>query len=400
MNKKFYVIAILLTGMAALVFSCQKLEPSAPKDEDVLDGPVEGLTYAQIAQHIAGDEAFTGEVFTVATGLGPLFVSNNCSSCHKGDGKGHPFTTLTRFGITDTLTDNNNTPNGPQLQNRAIPGYTPEVMPAGVPFANFTPPVNTGMGFLELVSDDDIIAMAAANANNPDRVRGHPNWNHIPTFVIPEPNARVQNGRYICRFGKKASVYDLLHQTVVAYNQDMSISTTFLPSDTYSHKDVDPEITDKKVRDVVFYLQTLKAPVQRNANDAQVVRGNQVFLTTGCENCHKQTLKTGFSPIEPLSNKNFHPFTDLLVHDMGPGLDDGYTEGTARTAEWRTPPLWGLGLSPASQGGKYFLLHDGRAHSIEDAIMQHGGEATVSRDRYIKLSTEDRNALLQFLRSL
>ena len=128
--------------------------------------------------------------------------------------------------------------------------------------------------------------------------------------------------------------------------------------------------------------------------------GNQVFLNIGCETCHKQSLTTGYSPIDALSNQTISPFTDLLVHDMGPGLDDGYTEGNAKSAEWRTTPLWGLGLAPGVQGGSYYLLHDGRAHSIEQAIQMHGGEAAVSAGRFNGLSATDRGALLAFLKSL
>lgn len=111
-------------------------------------------------------------------------------------------------------------------------------------------------------------------------------------------------------------------------------------------------------------------------------------------------MTTGYSPIAPLSNKEFFPYTDLLLHDMGAGLDDGYTEGNAKTYEWRTPPLWGLGLSKNSQGGSYFLLHDGRAHSIEEAILMHGGEALGSKTLYQNLSEADKTALLKFLESL
>ncbi|WP_425476357.1 di-heme oxidoredictase family protein [Paraflavitalea speifideaquila] len=111
-------------------------------------------------------------------------------------------------------------------------------------------------------------------------------------------------------------------------------------------------------------------------------------------------MKTGASPIEALAHKTFFPYTDLLLHDMGPGLDDGYTEGTATTPEWRTPPLWGLGLSKKSQGGQYFLLHDGRATSIEAAIGLHGGEGLPSSNGYKQLSAEDKRKLIQFLESL
>jgi len=111
-------------------------------------------------------------------------------------------------------------------------------------------------------------------------------------------------------------------------------------------------------------------------------------------------LQTGNSPISTLSNKTIAPYTDLLLHDMGPGLDDGYTEGTALTSEWRTPPLWGLGLSPNSQGGQYFLMHDGRAHSIQQAITLHGGEAANSRDQFLQLDQQGVDKLIKFLKSL
>jgi CxxC motif-containing protein (DUF1111 family) len=131
-----------------------------------------------------------------------------------------------------------------------------------------------------------------------------------------------------------------------------------------------------------------------------VIQGQSVFKTLGCTGCHKETLRTQTSDIAALSNKEFHPYTDLLLHDMGARLDDGYTEGSAKTYEWRTPALWGLGLSKVSQGGQYFLLHDGRAHSIEEAIQFHGGEANASRIKFEALSTNDKNALFKFLESL
>lgn len=344
--------------------------------------------------------AFNDEMFTEQTGLGSIFVASSCGSCHAGDGKGHPFTTLTRFGQTDSIGNRFLHLGGPQLQNRALPGYTPELIPAGATFSKFTPPANTGLGFLELVSDADILAMADPNDINGDGISGVPNYEYLPSFITPFNNAIPRNGKYIHRFGKKAAAYNLLHQTVNAYNQDIGITSTFAPKDVYSGMSIDPEVSDRTVQHVVFYLQTLKAPVQRNQNDPTIMLGKNIFMQTGCESCHKQTLQTRFSNIAPLSNKIFHPYTDLLLHDMGPGLDDGYTEGSAKTNEWRTPPLWGLGLSRNSQGGQYFLLHDGRARSIEEAILLHGGEATVSKNKFSQLSSADKQALLKFLESL
>lgn len=397
--NKLKVISALIFVIIGIV-ACQKLLPKAPPDNELLDGPVGGLSYEENRRFLAGDVAFNDEIFTSQTGLGSIFVATSCGSCHAGDGKGHPFTTLTRFGQIDSSGNQFLNLGGPQLQNRALPGYTPERIPAGATFSKFTPPANTGLGFLELVSDADILLMADPNDANGDGISGVPNYEFLPSFITPFSNAIPRNGKYIHRFGKKAAAYNLLHQTVNAYNQDIGITSTFQPKDVYTGLNIDPEVSDVTVHNVVFYLQTLKAPIQRNQNDAEVVQGKSLFIQAGCENCHKQTFKTGFSTIAALSNKTFHPYTDLLLHDMGPGLNDGYTEGSATTFEWRTPPLWGLGLSPNSQGGQYFLLHDGRAKSIEEAILMHGGEAQQSKEKFQQLSAQEKNNLVKFLKSL
>ncbi len=397
--KKLKVLTAIILVIIGVV-ACEKILPKAPPNHELLDGPVEGLSPEQNRQFLAGDVAFNDEIFTSQTGLGSVFVATSCGSCHAGDGKGHPFTTLTRFGQIDSTGNQFLHLGGPQLQNRALPGYTPEQIPAGATFSKFTPPANTGLGFLELVSDADILAMADPNDANGDGISGVPNWIILPSFINPNPNAITQNGKYIHRFGKKAAAHNLLHQTVNAYNQDIGITSTFAPTDVYSGLNIDPEVSDLTVRNVVFYLQTLKAPIQRNQNDPDVIQGKNLFIQTGCESCHKQTLKTGFSPVAALSDKTFHPYTDLLLHDMGPGLNDGYTEGSAKTSEWRTPPLWGLGLSPNSQGGQFFLLHDGRAKTIEEAIQLHGGEAQQSKERFQQLSAQEKNNLVKFLKSL
>ncbi len=163
---------------------------------------------------------------------------------------------------------------------------------------------------------------------------------------------------------------------------------------------VDPEVSDKTIADVVFYLRTLKTPIQRDAENSIIKQGQTIFSQISCNKCHVPELKTSSSSISPLSNKKFYPYTDLLLHDMGASLDDNYTEGTAKTYEWRTPALWGLGLSPKSQGGQYFLMHDGRAKSIEEAIQLHGGEAATSRTNYTQLPVQEKEAIIKFLKSL
>ncbi|MBC7511010.1 MAG: thiol oxidoreductase, partial [Ferruginibacter sp.] len=393
--KNTYLVICFIVALVFIIQACAKLEPAAPKDDELLDGPVAGLTNDQNARFLAGDLAFNDEIFTPQKGLGPLFVASSCGSCHAGDGKGTPFTTLTRFGQKDSSGNQFLHLGGPQLQNRALPGFNPEQIPIGATFSKFTPPANTGLGFLELVSDADLLAMSDPTDANGDGISGVPNYGLLPSFITPFSNAIALNGKYIHRFGKKPAAYNLLHQTVNAYNQDMGITSSFSPVDAYSGQTIDPEVTDLTVKNIVFYLQTLKVPVQRTPADVEVVKGKNIFMQLKCNSCHVPQLKTGYSPIDALSNKTFFPYTDMLLHDMGTGLDDGYTEGSATTAEWRTPALWGLGLSPKSQGGKYFLMHDGRATSIEQAINMHAGEGLQSKNNFNQLAVNERNALLK-----
>lgn len=389
---------MLLLGVLALG-ACEEFHPNATHEDELLDGPLTGLTETENLQFLRGDVAFNDEVFIPASGLGPLFVANSCGSCHPGDGKGHPFTTLTRFGQTDETGNQYLNAGGPQLQHRAIPGYRAEELPMGVTFSSLTPPAVTGLGFLDAVSDEDILAWADPNDTDGDGISGVANWIDIKSYVVLRPNSISQNGKHVGRFGKKAAVYDLLQQTATAYNEDIGITSTYESIDTYLGVEYDPEISNQTIQDVVFYLKTLKAPVPRREN-SEIILGKEIFSTIGCAKCHRPEMKTGLSPVATLSNKTFYPYTDLLLHDMGQSLDDGYTEGSAKTYEWRTPPLWGLGLSKNSQGGKYFLMHDGRAHSVEQAIQMHGGEGTKSRENFESLSVEDKRRLIRFLESL
>ncbi len=400
MTRAHWIAFLLLIFSMAAIASCDKIMPAAPAEEDLLDGPIEGLTPEQNRIFLRGDVAFNDEVFTASTGLGPMFVATSCGTCHAGDGKGHPFTTLTRFGQSDTLGNSYLTLGGPQLQDRALPGFEPERIPAGSTYSKFTPPANTGLGYLEAISDATILALADENDLDGDGISGRPNWIHIPTYCQQRPGTIERNGKYIGRFGKKASVYDLLQQTANAYNQDMGVNSTYESYNTYDGNEVDPEVSNQTLLDVVFYLKTLKAPIPRNQDNPEVIAGKQILTQISCAKCHIPELQTGPSPISVLANKTIHPYTDLLLHDMGPDLNDGYTEGTALPEEWRTPPLWGLGLSKNSQGGSLFLMHDGRARSIEEAILLHGGEAAQSRSAYQSLSAEEKAKLILFLESL
>ncbi len=388
----------LLTFLATT--ACEKTLPPLPDNSAILDGPIEGLSTEENRRFLAGDVAFNDDVFTSATGLGPLFVSTSCGSCHAGDGKGHPFTILTRFGQSDDAGNQFLHLGGPQLQHRALPGFAPEQIPIGATFTKLLPPANTGLGFLEMVPDTDLLSLSDPDDADGDGISGRPNWVLLPDYTIPRPDVLTQNGMYIGRFGKKSAVYDLLQQTARAYNQDMGIVSSYEPFDTYSGQAFDPEVSNQTVQNVVFYLRTLKTPIPREQGDTEISAGKILFEEIGCAECHRPMLQTGPSPIAALAYREIHPYTDLLLHDMGPGLDDGYTEGSATSAEWRTPPLWGLGLSKDAQGGRYFLLHDGRAGSIEAAILLHGGEGSQSRQAFNQLSTTAKAQLLAFLESL
>lgn len=394
--RKYVITAILLPAILA----CEALAPPEPEEYELLDGPVDDLTQAEARRFVAGDVAFNDQVFTIDNGLGPIFTGTSCVSCHAGDGKGHPFVKFTRFGQSLPGINEYLDQGAPQLQNRAIPGYEPETLPAGAPHTDLVAPIVTGLGFLDAVTDADLIAMSDPDDLDGDGISGRVHWNTIPDYVTVRPDAISQDGKYISRFGKKGKMYDLLHQTADAYNQDIGINSYYEPYDTYSGDRVQPEIDRQTINDVVFYLKTLKAPVPRDQDNPDVIAGKRLFEDVNCVACHKPTLRTGYSPIEAISFKEFHPYTDLLLHDMGPGLDDGYTEGYALSSEWKTPPLWGIGLAKDSQGGQYYLLHDGRARSIEEAILYHGGEAEDSKNRYISLSQEEKNQLLKFIESL
>ncbi|MBN8577968.1 MAG: c-type cytochrome [Cytophagales bacterium] len=394
MNRK-----TIFAGLIILVVACEEFQPKAPQAFELLDGPVSGLTEAENLQFLRGDVAFNDEVFTAANGLGPLFVATSCGSCHPGDGKGHPFTTLTRFGQIDESGNQYLNLGGPQLQHRAVPGFTPEDIPPNATFSRFTPPANTGLGFIDAASDTEILTWIDPDDTDGDGISGVPNWINLKEYVKERPNSVPQNGRYIGRFGKKAATYDLLQQTATAYNQDIGITSSFESVDTHSGLVLDPEVSNQTINDVVFYLKTLKAPEPRSESNS-ILEGKQLFNTIGCSKCHRPEMKTGNSPIAAIDNKVFYPYSDLLLHDMGPALDDGYTEGSAKSYEWRTPPLWGLGLSKNSQGGQYFLMHDGRARSIDEAILLHGGEANQIRNNYQVLTADEKTKLIQFLESL
>ncbi|MBI2793846.1 MAG: thiol oxidoreductase [Ignavibacteria bacterium] len=397
---KYYLCLLIFASAQIFICGCSPIVPDLPASSDILDGPIPGLSSQDHRRHLAGDAAFNDVVFTPSTGLGPVFVASSCGSCHAGDGRGHPSTALIRFGQTDPGGNPWIGRGGPQLQQRAIVGYMPEQLPSDAVHSTLLAPAVTGLGFIEAIAESTIVALEDRADANGDGVSGVTSRVNAPGYAIGDLPLQARLSPQLGRFGRKAGAVSLIHQTANAYNQDIGIASVFEPIDVYVQREIDPEILATTVRDVVFYLRTLRVPERRNASDPVVKQGEQLFNTIGCASCHIAEIQTGESVLPYLSNKTIHPYSDLLLHDMGQELDDGYTEGSALSSEWRTTPLWGLGLSARSQGGNMFLLHDGRARSIQAAIDFHGGEGATSRAGYRALSDSEKQALLKFLESL
>ena len=412
-NSIFRLILTLLSSfiLSIIIISCEEFLPTAPESSEILNEPIEGLTPSQLAAHLQGDEQF-GKIFGVEDGLGPIFVNTSCENCHVADGKGHPFIQLTRFGKMnlDGTFDPMTEYGGAQLQQRSIAGYPPEEIPAEATGKSILmPPSVTGIGLIEAIPDATIITFADPDDLNGDGISGVPNYVDPPDYFQPKPGFHISNNsKYIGRFGRKAGAITILQQVAQAYQQDIGITSDFLTEDLYNYtigsgtgdKVSDPELSASIVKSVEFYIRTLKPPPRRNENNADVLAGELIFKQVNCSGCHVPTMVSGPSDVEALYQKEFHPYTDMLLHDMGPELDDFFTEGSAKTSEWRTTPLWGLGLGGNSQGGSSFFLHDGRAKTIEEAISFHGGEASQSRSNFYNLSESDRQKLLKFLESL
>ena len=405
---------LILCFIAAQTVGCF-LTPGAPDDSELLDGPFAELEAGELAVFLRGDEQF-GRRFTFSEGLGPVFNADSCATCHPADGRGHPEFGFKRFGRAD---GSNFDPlvslGGPQLQDRAAPAASPEVVPeeaTGVTM--LLAPSVTGLGLLEAVPDAEILALADPDDDDGDGISGRVHW-RAPDATIAEFVAEAAAAdRYmlhpegvIGRFGRRASNVSLLHQAVSAYHQDMGVTSDFATQDLVSAEGTgardaaaDPEVGSGELSDVVFYLRTLRPPARRAPDSPEALAGEEVFAQVGCSSCHVPTLRTGESSVAVLDNVEFHPYTDLLLHDMGEYLADGYAEHGSAVGEWRTPPLWGLGLAADFTGGELFLLHDGRARSIDDAIRLHDGEAAASRDAWANAPQQERDQLRAFLESL
>ncbi len=381
---------------------CADLLTSAPDDGDIFDGPIEGLSASELQAFVRGDEEF-GRRFAPSTGLGPIFNNVSCASCHSGDGRGRRENALHRIGTSqDGFLGSLG---GPQIQDKAITGAHAETIPTRVAVSVRLPPPVFGVGLIEAIPESAILANADSADINRDGISGRPNWVYAADYVpasTPGAGAELRIGR----FGRKAQTSNLVEQTVGAYLQDMGITSDFLPDEvtnpffpaqTLAADHVaDPEVPASTVQSVVHYIRTL-APPRPAPDNGVVAEGRTHFDRIGCARCHIAAFTTGPSVVAALTGKRIELYSDLLLHDMGDELADDRPDGLATGREWKTPPLWGLRLMRDFLNGDAFLLHDGRAHTVDEAIRLHGGEGKAARDAYVALPAEQRAALLKFV---
>jgi CxxC motif-containing protein (DUF1111 family) len=376
-------------------------------------------------------------------GLGPTFNATSCSACHLKDGRGHPplageptLSLLARLSIPGTGAHGGPVPEptyGGQLQNAAILGVPTEgtvridydelvgsygdgtayslrrprvafdslafgPMAADVMISARVAPANFGLGLLEAIPEADILARADPDDADGDGISGRPNQ------VWDQTRGSVALGR----FGWKANQPSIRQQVAGAFQGDIGITSPVFPDENCPAPQTDcaaapsggaPEIDEPKLVDVVFYGQTLAVPGRRDVGDATVLLGKALFAELRCASCHVPRFVTGPHEVPELVGQTIYPYTDLLLHDLGDGLADGRPDYLATGREWRTAPLWGIGLVPiVNQHSLY--LHDGRARGLAEAILWHGGEAEASKEAFRNLPADDRAALLRFLESL
>lgn len=385
-------------------------------------------------------------------GLGPLFNTNGCQNCHIKDGRGHPpeqndlhaVSMLVRLSIP-AMTSEQKTAYirdgvipeptyGGQLQDFALQDQTPEgkieitytdvpvkfkdgtTVTLRKPHLNITdlgygdmhpdtefsarvaPPM-IGLGLLESIPDETLLGWADAQDANKDGISGKVNkvW-------------EIERGDFsIGRFGWKAGQPTLMQQNAAAFNGDVGLTSHLFPNENCTSKQSicddmpnggKPEVSENILDFVEFYSQHLAVPIRRNMNDPSVKLGQQIFAASGCESCHKTSVKTAKrTELPALSEQLIHPYTDMLLHDMGEGLADNRPEYLANGREWRTAPLWGIGYTEEVNGHTYFL-HDGRARNLMEAVLWHGGEAETAKQNVLALNKKERDALIVFLNSL
>jgi CxxC motif-containing protein (DUF1111 family) len=394
--------------------------------------------------HGVGDGVF-GSTFVSAPaplhqGLGPLFNSVSCASCHIADGRGQPpalgqkaISLLFRISVAGQDEHGGPMPVpgfGVQLQPRAIAGtqqesdidiqytYQTHTFPDGETYELRTPLFTFQNPYMVVPSDMLMSPRIATPVFGMGLIEAIPEWKILSNEDIADTNGDGISGKanYVWdvvkqkmslgRFGWKAGTPSVLQQAALAFNEDIGITNTFFKNENgyvQSQNDNlhdDPELSDSLLQAVAFYIKTLAVPARRNVEDAQVKKGKQIFGQAKCVKCHIPMSKTDVNVAFPdISNQIIFPYSDFLLHDMGQDLADNRPDYLATGREWKTRPLWGIGLTKTVNGHTYFL-HDGRARNFTEAIMWHGGEATQAQQYFFHLSAEDRNAVVKFLESL
>lgn len=462
MKKTTKAILSIILFIVVLQFACSKMDAVMDNlESEWLSGGSQtaydegsgsfshmfsGMSALQNRVHEIGDGQF-GATFVTAPaplnpGLGPVFNNVSCGSCHVADGRGKVPGTgesaanmLFRLSIPGIGAHGNPVPIpgfGDQLQTRSTLSVVPEgdvsityteeeytfsdgekyslrnptyqftklytTMPANALLSPRVAAPIFGLGLLEAVSDADILKRTDPNDADNDGIKGQANY-------VWDVNL---NKKVLGRFGWKANQPSILQQVAAAYNGDMGITSFLFPRESSEGQTQfssnpgqgDYELTDSLLYSVEFYVKTLAVPVRRNINNPTVMKGKALFTKTGCIKCHVSDLRTSVNVAFPqVSNQLIHPFTDLLLHDMGEGLADNRPDFEASGRQWRTAPLWGIGLTKRVNNHTNFL-HDGRARNLMEAIMWHGGEALSAKNSVAALSAADRNALISFLESL
>ena len=385
----------------------------------------------------------TAPASTIARdGLGPLFNARSCSGCHFKDGRGRPpeYQGERVHGLLLRLSIGNDVHSGPipdpnyggQLQDLSIPTVNTEAdfnltyeeilgeYPDGTPYSLRKPiytltnfqegpltatqisprvaPQMVGLGLLDAVDESTILSFADESDADGDGISGRPNyvWN-------VEAQAST-----LGRFGWKANMPNVKQQVAGAFSGDMGLTTSIFPEHncppSVDCNDLpnggEPEVPDENLGKVALYSSSLAVPGRRDWDDQDVLIGKELFNQAKCIGCHIPKMTTGQHPsFDAFSNRTIRPYTDLLLHDMGEGLADNSPDFAATGLEWRTPPLWGIGLFYIVNGHTYYL-HDGRARNLEEAILWHGGEAEASKNAFMEMSAQERDQVIKFLESL
>ncbi|WP_375771293.1 di-heme oxidoredictase family protein [Archangium gephyra] len=363
--------------------------------------------------------------------LGPNYIARSCIACHVQNGRGLPpavNTTLGNYTVKVGRISGTTVTSDPFLGSRIQPrstSGTPEgdvriaswtttsgtftdgtawqLRKPNYSFLNVTPtnysaritPQLVGMGLLEAVPETAIAGLADPTDSNADGISGR-----MQTVADPETGATR-----LGRFGWKAGSARVRHQVADAFRTDMGVTNpVFTTLDCGTSQTgcsgTSTELSNTDLDKITRYIALLGVPARRDYRDTQALQGETLFRNAGCAKCHTETLTTSaYHPHAELRSQTIHPYTDLLLHDMGTGLADNLPEGQASGAEWRTPPLWGIGLTAGVSGGEAYL-HDGRARNLTEAILWHGGEAQAAQQAFVRMTAAERSALLRFLQSL